>query len=88
MDILAYVPEPVPNSIPSETAEYLHRELLRISASVRGLGEQFVFASAVPTTGSHRLGEVVFNDGTITSIATVDHWRCTVAGVPGTWIVK
>ena len=85
---IVYVPEPTPNSIPNELAEYLHRELLRISVSVIGLNEQFVFASAVPTTGSHRLGEVVFNDGTITTIATVDHWRCTVAGIPGTWITK
>lgn len=45
-------------------------------------------ASAIPTTGYHALGEMVINDGTVTSLATADHWRCSVAGTPGTWIAK
>ena len=43
--------------------------------------------AAVPTTGTHAVGEVVWNDGAgATSVTAVDHWRCSVAGTPGTWL--
>jgi hypothetical protein len=47
-----------------------------------------VMGSAPPTTGAWALADMVINDGTVTALATTDHWRCSVAGTPGTWIAK
>lgn len=82
-----FLPEPMPSEI---TTEYLYRELTRISIAIELLNSlgPLVFANAVPSSGSHLRGEIVFNDGSITTIASVDHWRCTVSGTPGTWITK
>lgn len=85
-----YVPESPPMSVDRILSEWLFRELMRISSEIGILGErtEIIFASAPPTTGAHLLGEIVFNDGTVTTIATTDHWRCSVSGTPGTWIAK
>lgn len=84
-----YFPEAIPLVIQPELQEYIFRELMRISATIDEVDEQIIiFGSAPPSFGRHELGEIVFNDGTVTSLATVDHWRCSVAGTPGTWITK
>lgn len=51
-------------------------------------GRIITMDSAPPTTGYHAVGEIVENNGAITDINTVDRWRCSVAGTPGTWIAK
>lgn len=45
-------------------------------------------ASAVPTSGSHAKGELVFNNGNDPSHDGVDYWRCTASGTPGTWVAR
>ncbi len=46
------------------------------------------YGSAAPTTGYHAKGEIVFNNGNTTAIATTSFWHCSAAGTPGTWIAK
>jgi hypothetical protein len=48
-------------------------------------GRQIDFGSAAPTTGAHAIGEIVFNNGDVTPIATTSYWQCTASGTPGTW---
>ena len=61
-------------------------EVRNIALGVDNNARVMTMGSAAPTTGFHGLGEIVWNDGTLTAIATVGHWRCTVAGTPGTWV--
>ena len=48
-----------------------------------GLGG-FYMASAVPSSGTWNLGDVVFNSSP--SVGQPKAWTCTVAGTPGTWV--
>ena len=40
------------------------------------------YAVAAPATGTHVLGEVVFNSAGGANVG----WVCTAAGTPGTWL--
>ena len=46
-------------------------------------------ASSRYYTAYSRLGDVCWNDGSVTALTSgnANYWRCTVAGTPGTWIV-
>jgi len=47
-------------------------------------GERFIqYGSAAPTTGTHALGEIVFNNAA--TAGGYVGWVCTTAGTPGTW---
>jgi hypothetical protein len=48
-------------------------------------GRIFSFSSAVPSTGTWAVGDVVRNNGSVTPITTTREWICTTAGTPGTW---
>ena len=41
------------------------------------------YAAAVPTTGNHAAGEIVFNNGPVAGGSM--GWMCVSAGTPGTW---
>lgn len=41
-----------------------------------------------PTSGSHAKGEIIFNNGNNASNDSVDYWRCTQSGTPGTWVAR
>lgn len=40
--------------------------------------------TAVPTTGTYKIGDVTWNTNT-TTVSPVSHWVCVVAGTPGVW---
>ena len=42
------------------------------------------FGTAAPTTGTHGVGDIVFNTNPAGTVAL--GWQCTVAGTPGTWV--
>jgi hypothetical protein len=41
-----------------------------------------VYASAAPTTGTWKAGDLAINNAGTAPFA----WKCTVAGTPGTWV--
>lgn len=43
------------------------------------------YASAIPTSGTWKLGDVVFSTVPTTSLS---FWICTAAGTPGTWVAN
>lgn len=53
------------------------------TALVLGTMPQQHFASSIPTTGTWKVGDIVFN--TAPASAGYIGWVCTVAGAPGTW---
>lgn len=74
----------------------LHREMREHAAQVNALSEGRLFATynaqtAVPTTGSHALGDVIRNSapselGSGGSKYVIYGWLCTASGTPGTFV--
>jgi len=47
-------------------------------------GPQLGFGAAAPTTGFWRKGDTIMN--IVPAVAAPSGWKCTVAGIPGTWV--
>ena len=58
-------------------------EQLTVTELVSPQGKTIAFAAAAPTTGAHKVGEIVFN--TVPTAGGTFAWSCTTAGTPGTW---
>lgn len=59
------------------------REELVVNEITTVVGNKISFAAAAPTTGTAKVGDIVFN--TAPTAAGVFAWSCTTAGTPGTW---
>lgn len=60
------------------------RESLTINELVTPNGNTVKFGAAAPTTGTYKVGDIVFNTTPVAGAAFA--WSCSVAGTPGTWI--
>lgn len=59
------------------------REQLTVNQIVNPTGTTLSFGTAAPTTGAHKVGEVIIN--TAPTAGGTFAWACTTAGTPGTW---
>lgn len=59
------------------------REQLAINEFVTPNDNRVSFAAAAPTTGTAKVGDIVFN--TAPTAGGTFAWSCTTAGSPGTW---
>jgi len=50
----------------------------------------FVYSDVIPTSGTWLLGDRVWNISPSVDVnnMVLDHWICTVAGTPGTWVAQ
>lgn len=60
------------------------REELVVNQLTTPTGTRIKFGTAVPTGGTHRLGDIILNTSPVADAAL--GWRCTVAGTPGTFV--
>ena len=53
-------------------------------------GERYERRSAAPTAGTWAVGDVIYNSSPAVdgNNMVLDHWICTVAGTPGTWVAQ
>lgn len=59
------------------------REGLVVTEFVTPTGSRWSFGTAIPTTGTAKKGDMVWN--TAPAAAGTLAWVCTAAGTPGTW---
>lgn len=59
------------------------REDLAVNQITTPAGNSITFGASVPTTGTHKVGDVVIN--TAPTAGGVFAWACTTAGTPGVW---